>query len=94
MVNTKHERALIITSRVTAPAEAPQRPARYGANFPEDDLGDEMSVARVALSTNAGLNRTPSAKGAALRGAEAGRRWLRGARRAIVRVRISCPVVG
>lgn len=46
-----------------------------------------MSVARVALSTNAGLNRTPTAKGAALRGAEAGRRWLRGARRAVVRVR-------
>ncbi|CAL8465950.1 g5486 [Coccomyxa elongata] len=76
-----------------APAEAPQRPARYGANFPEDDLGDEMSVARVALSTNAGLNRTPTAKGAALRGAEAGRRWLRGARRAVVRV-ANPPLVG
>ncbi len=72
---------------VRAFAEAPPRPARYGSNFLGDDLGDEMSVARVALSTNAGLNRQPTAASRALRGAEAGRRWLRGVRRAFVRVR-------
>jgi hypothetical protein len=67
-------------------ADAPPKPGRYGSNFLGDDLGDEMSVARVALSTNAGLNRQPTAMSRALRSAEAGRRWLRGLRRSLVRV--------
>jgi len=69
------------------PPEEPGGPPRYGTNFPGDDLGDEMSAARVALSTNAGLNRRRSALSSALHRAEAGRRWLRGVRRAFVRVR-------
>lgn len=49
-------------------------------------MADEMSAARVALSTNAGLNRQRSARSRALHRAEAGRRWLRGVRRSFVRV--------
>ena len=61
--------------------------SRFGANF---EVEDEMSTARIALATGAGLKRAPSAGTRAVEGVEAGRKVFRGLRRAFMRVCDAC----
>ena len=72
--------------RDCSPAES-AAVSRFGANF---EVDDEMSTARIALATGAGLKRAPSAGTRAVEGAEAGRKVFRGLRRAFMRVCVSC----
>ena len=61
--------------------------SRFGANF---EVDDEISTARIALATGAGLKRAPSVGTRAVEGAEAGRKVFRGLRRAFMRVCDAC----
>ena len=60
--------------------------SRFGANFDAADVDDEMSTARIALATGAGLKRDSSAQRRAVEGTEAGRKIFRDLRRAYMRV--------
>lgn len=59
---------------------------RFGANFEATDVDDEMSTARIALATGAGLKRESSPQRRAVEGTEAGRKVFRDLRRAYMRV--------
>ena len=59
---------------------------RFGANFEASDVDDEMSTARIALATGAGLKRDSSPNRRAVEGTEAGRKIFRDLRRAYMRV--------
>ncbi len=66
---------------------AESKPAkRFGANFEATDVDDEMSTARIALATGAGLKRDSSPQRRAVEGTEAGRKFFRDLRRAYMRV--------
>ena len=60
---------------------------RFATNADATDVDDEMSAARIALATGAGLKQSTSASRRAVEGTEAGRRVFRGLRRAFMRVR-------
>ena len=75
--------ALLLTAGIAAESKPAKR---FGANFEATDVDDEMSTARIALATGAGLKRDSSPQRRAVEGTEAGRKIFRDLRRAYMRV--------